>query len=209
MSNMAELMDELEVCDRCTAMVKSRSELRGEGAPPIFPNGNEHAAVVIVGIAPGHSKVDAKYERERQIKRRESFGYREGAGGLLDKCLISVGLTRADVWITNICHCNVRSPRLISDRDAETCVVNFLSKELALVNPRKIIVLGMDAKLRFTKHLKEWEKRARVYYLTHPAFFLHAPFADVNAYVERWIAIFESDDTARIEDFAAAKEKEQ
>lgn len=101
--------------------------------------GNPHAAIVLVGEAPG--------ERED----REGRPFVGPAGHLLDQLLEEVALTRQEVWITNVVKCRPilfegdrmrnRPPKASEVRAWLGC----LRDELQLVDPVLLVGLGAVA----------------------------------------------------------------
>ena len=91
--------------------------------------GNRDADLLIVGEGPGHD----------EDLRGEPFVGRSGQ--LLDRMLASIGLTREQVYITNIVKCrppNNRDPR---SEEAEQCRV-FLDAQIKQLQPRVILSVG-------------------------------------------------------------------
>jgi uracil-DNA glycosylase len=111
-----------EPCETCTNFVP------GEGPAP--------AQVMIVGEAPGASE------------DKEGRPFVGRAGRLLDELLAAAGLSREDVFITNVL--KARPPKNRDPRASEvTHSMPWLEAQLALVKPRLLIPLGRHALAHF------------------------------------------------------------
>lgn len=92
-----------------------------------------------------------------------------GSGFILDAALRLSGLLRKDVFITNTIHCHPESNRGSLEEEKKNCLP-FLIKEIEIVWPKLIVLLGNDAQgAKIT--LKEG---IRVLKLKHPAAFLYS-----------------------------------
>lgn len=63
------------------------------------------------------------------------------AGKLLDMVLKYVGLSRKDVFISNILHCKPPSNRNPTYEEIETCTT-YLDRQLAVIDPKVVCCLG-------------------------------------------------------------------
>lgn len=104
----------------------------------VFAIGNANADLMLVGEAPG-------YEEER---RREPFVGK--AGQKLDQIFKAMGISRDDVYISNICKfrpalknqtTNNRKPT----REEMDACLPFVRAEIAIVKPKCIVALGATA----------------------------------------------------------------
>ena len=136
-----------DVCAVCTNFVP------GEGSPG--------AEVVIVGEAPGATE-DA-----------EGRPFVGRAGRLLDEVLVEAGLSRPDVWITNVV--KARPPKNRDPKAPEIAHwMPFLVRELELIQPQLIVPLGRHALKHFAPEAKIGEVHGklvdgRLFPLYHPA----------------------------------------
>jgi uracil-DNA glycosylase len=96
----------------------------GVGAPS--------AQIMIVGEAPGFNE---------DVQGLPFVG---PAGKLLDTLLGQIGLTRADVFITNILKCRPPQNRDPMPHEAEACLP-YLRRQFKLIQPRAVLVLGRHA----------------------------------------------------------------
>lgn len=168
--DLASMAKALAGCQRCR-LAKGRTQV-------VFGVGNPKARVVFVGEAPGA-------EEDRQ---GEPFVGR--AGQLLNSMLRACGLSRSQVYIANIVKCRPPGNRDPQDDEAATCLP-FLKKQLALIKPEIVVLLGRIA----ARHLlgitapissyrgtwRHWEGMD-VLPTFHPAYLLRNPQAKREAW---------------------------
>ena len=87
---------------------------------------------MLVGEAPG--------KREDDLEKP----FQGKSGQLLDKILLTHGLTRQHVYITNICRCRPKDNRKPVHTEAEACE-KYLVQELSIIQPRVVVTLGGTA----------------------------------------------------------------
>lgn len=137
----------------------------------VFGEGNEDANLMFIGEAPGE---------DEDLSGRPFVGR---AGQLLDRILASVGIDRADVWITNIVKHRPpgnRNPTLPEMRASEP----VLLEEIRLVRPQILCPLGnvptqylLGTRDGITKLHGTWHTwhAIDVFPLFHPAYLLRNP----------------------------------
>jgi DNA polymerase len=76
------------------------------------------------------------------------------SGKFLDELLAQAGVTRADVWITNIVKCRPPGNRDPQLDEIETCTSNYLDAQIKIVNPSIIVTLGRHSMSRFIMNAK-------------------------------------------------------
>ena len=91
--------------------------------------GNQQAEVMIIGEAPGH---------EEDLKGEPFVGR---SGQLLDKMLLSIGLTRSQVFITNIVKCRPPNNRDPHANEVKSCAP-FLNAQIKHIAPTVILAVG-------------------------------------------------------------------
>ncbi len=151
------------------------------------------ADILIVGEAPGFNE------------DRQGEPFVGAAGKLLDTLLARIGLSRADVYITNVLKCRPPMNRDPMPNEAEACSP-YLKRQLELVQPKVVLILGRHALERLmpgqgsiSRIHGSLVKRGDIAYvpLYHPAAALHngALVADlehdfdrVKAYLEKLLA---------------------
>lgn len=70
------------------------------------------------------------------------------SGQLLDKALLSVGITRDRVYVTNIVKCRPKGNRTPTVAEGNECGGRWLAEEIRLLQPKVVVALGKVA-LRF------------------------------------------------------------
>lgn len=163
----AESLDELNAmikdCQKCP-LYKTRTNF-------VFGVGNPKADIVVVGEAPG---ADEDAQGEPFVGR---------AGQLLNKILEATGFQREDVFILNILKSRPPGNRNPAPDEIKACKP-YLDKQLQLINPKLMLLLGKVAaesllntreplnKLRGRTHLyNNWKVRITF----HPAALLRNP----------------------------------
>ncbi|MCD6428792.1 MAG: uracil-DNA glycosylase [Desulfurococcales archaeon] len=119
-----EIIEEIKECTRCDLHKYRKKAVPGEGSL--------NSKVLFLGEAPG---------RREDEEGRPFVG---AAGKLLDTLLRNIGLSREEVFITNVVKCrppNNRDPR---DDEIRACSVHT-NRILSLINPDIIITLGNHA----------------------------------------------------------------
>jgi len=128
LEELVALAREVSACQKCILGRARTRAVPGEGPPD--------AKIMFIGEAPG-------YHEDQQA--RPFVG---AAGHLLEEMLRSIGLSRADVYITNILKCrppNNRDPL----PDEITACGEYLDRQIALLRPRVICTLGRFSMARF------------------------------------------------------------
>jgi uracil-DNA glycosylase len=118
---LVEVYREASVCELCPL-----SETR---ANVVFGAGNADADLMFVGEAPGA-------EEDRQ-----GLPFVGRAGALLTELLEGIGMTREDVWITNVLRCRPPGNRDPQPIEIESCQP-YTYRQVELIEPRVIGTLG-------------------------------------------------------------------
>lgn len=98
----------------------------------VFGSGSPTADVMFVGEAPG---------RDEDQRGRPFVGR---AGKVLDKWIAEAGLTRPEVYITNVVKCRPPDNRDPREAEVEACR-KYLRVQIALIQPKVIVTLGRFA----------------------------------------------------------------
>lgn len=154
---LADLDAQIRVCLRCPLSQSRTKAVPGSGDP--------HARCMIIGEAPGKD----------EDKSGEPFV--GSAGRYLDHVLEGSDIERSDFFITNIVKCRPPSNRLPKALEVETCTSNYLFRQIELIQPELIVLLGSTAakKILGVKKVEEVggkliERDGRKYLVTyHPA----------------------------------------
>jgi DNA polymerase len=137
----------------------------------VHTTGNLQADLMFVGEAPGANE-DA-----------EGVPFVGRAGELLNKIIGSIGLKREDVLVGNVNRCRPPGNRTPTLPEAHTCRP-FLKREIAVVRPKVIVVLGntatqnlLDTKVGITKLRGEFQDYFGINVMPtfHPAYLLRDP----------------------------------
>ena len=124
--DLATLDRQVHDCTRCALSATRTKAVPGEGSPT--------AAIVFIGEGPG-------YHEDQQ--GRPFVG---PAGQLLDKLLASIGLKRADVYITNMVKCRPPNNRAVGDGKPGP-----ISQQILAAWSEKVGLDIVDQALRFAK----------------------------------------------------------
>ena len=116
-----QIKEEVIKCTKCEL-----SETRTNSVPG---KGNFKSDVIFVGEAPGKNE-DEKGEPFIGI-----------AGKKLSSALENAGVSRDDIYITNIVKCRPPSNRIPKTNERETCQ-EYLKQEISIIKPKIICVLG-------------------------------------------------------------------
>ncbi|MGV8130593.1 MAG: uracil-DNA glycosylase [Candidatus Pacearchaeota archaeon] len=106
--------------------------LKKTAAQAVYGAGNPHASVVFIGEAPG---------KKEDIEGTPFIG---AAGKLLNELLHSIGMDRADIYITNIVKYRPPNNRDPLPAEKSACAA-WLSAELGCIKPKLIVFLGRHA----------------------------------------------------------------
>lgn len=138
----------------------------------VFGVGNAQAQLMFIGEAPGK---DEDLQGEPFVGR---------AGRLLTKMIIDIGLSRADVYITNVVKCRPPGNRTPKPEERETCKNLILVKEIKIIQPKIICTLGSQAtKALLGDDVQISDVRGKFSYYEgipvmptyHPAYLLRSP----------------------------------
>lgn len=162
MTALADLAQEVSVCERCPLAQGRTKAVPGDGP--------ENAAIMFVGEGPG-------FHEDRQGKP-----FVGAAGQFLNELLQSIGLQRTDVYITNVVKCRPPGNRDPQPDEIEACRA-FLDRQIALIKPKVIVTLGRFSMARAFPNEKisaihgKPRKVGDIVYVPmfHPAAALHQP----------------------------------
>jgi DNA polymerase len=165
---LAELREALDKFEGC-ALKKSASNT-------VFGDGNPEAKLVLVGEAPGA-------EEDRQ-----GLPFVGPSGKLLDAMMRSIGLSREEIYITNILPWRPPGNRQPTTAEIAVCEP-FVRRHLELIGPRVVACLGgsaaktlMEEERGITRLRGTWRDIAlsdshavQITALFHPAYLLRTP----------------------------------
>lgn len=159
---MEKIASEVRVCPKCPLSKSRTKAVPGDG--PV------NAEIMFVGEAPG-------FHEDQQ-----GLPFVGASGKYLEQLLELIGLTRKDVFITNIVRCRPPQNRDPERLEIETCEP-YLDRQIALIQPRIIATLGRYSMAKFFPdgkiskiHGVPKKEEGRIYYpLFHPAAVLRNP----------------------------------
>jgi len=131
---LATIAKEVSACTKCDLHKSRKKAVPGEGPA--------HAEIMFIGEGPGF------HENEQG---RPFVG---ASGKFLDELLAQAGVTRADVWITNVVKCRPPGNRDPLPDEIETCTSNYLDHQIEIVGPSIIVTLGRFSMGKFFKGAK-------------------------------------------------------
>jgi len=149
----------------------TRCPLHLERTHVVHTEGNRKARLMFVGEAPG---------ADEDIQARPFVGR---AGQLLTKIIEAIGLKREEVLIGNVNRCRPPQNRAPTTEEATTCKP-YLLREIAIVQPKVIVVLGntamknlLDTREGITRLRGRFQdyKGIKVMPTFHPAYLLRDP----------------------------------
>jgi uracil-DNA glycosylase len=161
---LEDIREDVGLCMRCPLCCEGRTKI-------VHSEGNPKARLMFVGEAPG---------ADEDASGRPFVGR---AGQLLNKIIEAIGLRREDVFIGNVNRCRPRNNRTPTSAEAAVCKP-FLLREVAIVRPEVIVVLGntamhnlLDTKVGITKVRGTFQdyKGIKVMPTFHPAYLLRDP----------------------------------
>jgi DNA polymerase len=120
-ASLADVREELGECTRCN-LHKSRTNI-------VFGHGSEKAKLLIVGPAPSAEDDHG------------SAPFLGAAGDLLTKMLAAIGLTREEVYLTNLVKCYPADGQPPKDEEIRTCLP-FLFRQIEIICPSVICTMG-------------------------------------------------------------------
>nr|WP_159652531.1 uracil-DNA glycosylase [Methylicorpusculum oleiharenae] len=118
------LQNEVAVCRQCD-LCESRTQT-------VFGSGNSEADWMIIGEAPGQSE------------DQQGLPFVGVAGQLLTEMLRAIGLSREDVFITNILKCRPPNNRDPHKNEVAACHP-YLARQIKAIKPKIILAVGRIA----------------------------------------------------------------
>ncbi len=157
-----QLKQEYSTCEKCEELCKNRTQV-------VFGSGNKEADVLFIGEAPGANE------------DKQGIPFCGMSGKVLDELLISVELSREDIFITNTVLCRPPENRNPKKDEIENCK-DRLDKLIELMQPKVIVTIGNFATERIigktgikTIHGKLFDFNGmKVVPVVHPASYLYS-----------------------------------
>ena len=175
--NWDELQAEVADCTKC-ALCTTRTQT-------VFGSGNKQADWMLVGEAPG------------QHEDEQGLPFVGNAGLLLTEMLRAIGLTREEVFITNILKCRPPNNRDPLAGEVESCH-DYLQRQQKLIQPKIILAVGRIAAqtlLKTGEPLSRLRGKVHIFNNTpvvvvyHPAYLLRSLPEKRKAWLDLQLAI--------------------
>ena len=175
--NWDVLQAEVANCTKC-ALCKTRTQT-------VFGSGNKQADWMLVGEAPG------------QHEDEQGLPFVGNAGLLLTEMLRAIGLSRQEVFITNILKCRPPNNRDPLAGEVESCN-DYLQRQQKLIQPKIIMAVGRIAAQTLLKTDESLARlRGKVHTLNntpvvvvyHPAYLLRSLPEKRKAWLDLQLAI--------------------
>ena len=163
MHSWEEIEDYVNHCKRCPLCETRNKAVMGRGS--------HEAKIMFIAEAPG-AKEDVA-----------GIPFVGPAGQLFDELLADCGLTRDEIYITNIIKCHPPYNRDPQENEKAACFP-YLKYETFLLRPKIIVCLGrvaaqriIDANFRITRQHGEWTERKGCFLTAvyHPSALLRDP----------------------------------
>ena len=159
---LQEVASQVAVCKNCQLSFSRKKAVPGEG--PL------DAEIMLIGEGPGF------YENEQG---RPFVG---AAGKFLDELLEKAGVSRKDVFITNVVKCRPPGNRDPMPEELQACG-SYLERQIEVIGPLIIVTLGRYSMARFLSNAKisevhgqpTWVRGRLIIPMFHPAAALHQP----------------------------------
>jgi DNA polymerase len=159
---LAQVAEEVAVCEKCSLHYSRKKAVPGEGPTD--------AQIMFIGEGPGF------HENEQG---RPFVG---AAGRFLEELLAKIGLSRDQVYITNVVKCRPPGNRDPQPEELAACD-RYLERQIQALNPKVIVTLGRfsmgrylpGAKISQVHGLARKIKGRLVVPMYHPAAALHQP----------------------------------
>jgi DNA polymerase len=158
---LKQVAEETSICTKCELHHSRKNAVPGEGP--------SDADILFIGEGPGF------HENEQG---RPFVG---AAGRFLEELLEKVGMSREQVYITNVVKCRPPGNRDPRPEEIETCTHEYLDRQIQSIKPKVIVTLGRFSMALYLPNAKISEvhgqplrvKGRLVVPMYHPAAALH------------------------------------
>lgn len=158
---LKEVADEVSECFKCELHHSRKLAVPGEG-----PANSE---LMFIGEGPGF------HENEQG---RPFVG---AAGKFLEELLSKIGMSREQVYITNVVKCRPPGNRDPLPEEIDTCTKTYLERQIQGINPKAIVTLGRYSMGLFLRNVRISDVHGQPFHfkgrmvvpMYHPAAALH------------------------------------
>jgi len=159
---LSQIAEETAACTRCELHFSRKMSVPGSG--PV------DAEIMFIGEGPGF------HENE------QGEPFVGAAGRFLEELLHNIGLTREQVFITNVVKCRPPGNRDPQSNELDACD-GYLQRQIQVINPKVIVTLGRFSMQKFLPNAKISQAHGQavrvkgrlVVPFYHPAAALHQP----------------------------------
>ncbi len=167
---LEEINEVVRNCTKCN-LCKNRTNT-------VLGSGNENAKVMFIGEGPGAD----------EDKIGEPFVGK--AGKLMNQAFLGIGISREEVYISNIVKCRPPNNRTPLKEEAEACL-DYLRNQVMIIKPKIIVLLGNTAlknilgeEYGITASRGKWIEKKGIKYL--PTFHPAALLRDESKKIDFW-----------------------
>lgn len=159
---LREIAEQTAECTLCKLHFSRKKAVPGSGNP--------HTSIMFIGEGPGFHE------------NQQGLPFVGAAGKFLDELLEIAGLSRGEVFITNVVKCRPPGNRDPSADELEACKP-YLDRQINAINPDVIVTLGRismgyfvtNGKISSIHGRKFWSNGRMIVPMYHPAAALHQP----------------------------------
>ena len=119
---LEQLQEEYRFCQICPILTQSRTQV-------VFGSGNKNAEILFIGEAPGANE------------DKQGIPFCGASGKVLDELLLSINLSRKDIFITNTILCRPPENRNPLAEEVENCR-DRLEELIRIMKPKVIVTIG-------------------------------------------------------------------
>lgn len=179
LETLKEISNQVVVCQKCSLKNGRKHAVPGDGPAT--------AKIMFIGEGPGF------HENEQGLP------FVGAAGKFLDELLIKGGLSRKEVFITNVVKCRPPGNRDPLPEELAACS-DYLDRQTTAINPLVIVTLGRFSMARYIPNVKismihgksTWVDGRLIIPMYHPAAALHQPALKTDlekdfSQLSRWI----------------------
>ncbi len=169
-AQLNNLKKEALECKNCE-LFKTRNKI-------VFSDGCENAPIMFIGEAPGQNEDET------------GIPFIGRAGQLLRKFLFEIGIKQDDIYIANTIKCRPPKNRKPTSKEKSACK-HFLDKQIELINPKIIVLVGSTALESFItdKKLTITKARGKIFEINnrkfipifHPSYLLRYHSTEENS----------------------------
>ena len=123
--SLESIKKEVIQCVLCGLSITRKNAVPGSGSI--------NRKIILIGEAPG--------------KNEDETGspFVGSAGKILDQALIDARIERKEIYITNVVKCRPPNNRVTTDEEIRICTSEYLKKEIDIISPKIICILGATA----------------------------------------------------------------